>query len=164
MNKEEITILGAGHGGRAFAAYLANRGYNIKLGFRTMKYIQKIYISKQIISEGIISGIFHLNRVSNHYSKLIRNSKIILIVLPASVHLEVIRKIIPYLQDDQIILLNPGRTWGAIEIFNEIKRKRPELKIHVGETQTLLFTSRKIEDFGVNIIAIKENVDVCFFP
>ena len=81
-----------------------------------------------------------------------------------SAHLEIIRQIIPFLRKNQIILLNPGRTWGAIEVYNEIQCDRPGLQVFVGETQSLLFTSRRIGSFGVNIFSIKNQVDYCFYP
>ncbi len=70
----------------------------------------------------------------------------------------------PSLQDGQIILLNPGRTWGAIEVKSIIKKARPELEVYVGETETLLFTCREIEDSGVKIFKIKEDNPFCFYP
>ncbi len=71
---------------------------------------------------------------------------------------------LPYLQNGQIILLNPGRTFGAIHAQSIIQKERPDLNVFVGETQTLLFTCRKIKDTGVFINKIKERVSYCFFP
>jgi opine dehydrogenase len=164
MKKIEIAILGAGNGGRAFAVYLAKKGFKVNLGFRTPKNIHEIYISKRVISTGEINGTFKMNKVINNNQLLIQNAKFILVVVPANVQLELVRKIIPFLKNNQIILLNPGRTFGAIEIYNEIKFQRPELNIHVGETQSLLFTCRKIRDYGVEIYKIKNQVQYCFYP
>jgi len=102
--------------------------------------------------------------ITNNYKKAIENADIILYVVPASVHLSITKQILPHLKNNQIIILNPGRTWGAIEVYNTIKKYRPKLQIHVGETQTLLFTCRKIHDFGVSILKIKNSVDFCFYP
>jgi opine dehydrogenase len=159
-----IAIIGAGNGGRAFAAYLSSYGFDVNLVYRTPINIHEIRLSKHIISEGAIFGSFPLHMVINDYEKAMKGVKIILIVLPASVHLKTVRKMIPFLEDGQIILLNPGRTWGAIEVYNEIRKFRPELDIYVAETQTLLFTSRKIKDYGVNIVKIKNTIEYCSYP
>ncbi len=160
----KVTVIGAGNGGRAYAAYLANLGIKVDLVFRTISNLSSIYRTHTIVSRGKIDNIVRIHRVTNDYSLALRNAKIILVVLPASVHKKVAEDIAPFLQEDQIILLNPGRTWGAIEFKNTIKRINPYVNVYVGETQTLLFTSRKIEDFGVEIYEIKKQVQYCFYP
>jgi len=164
MSKGRIGIIGAGNGGRAFAVYLAKNGFTVNLGFRTFSHIREIYLSKKIIAEGEIKGTFKMNMVTNDFASIVYRTPLILIVTPASIHLEIAQQIAPYLEDDQIILLNPGRTWGAIEFYNEIMRLRPGLKIYVGETQSLLFTCRKSKDYGVSIHKIKDQMDYCFYP
>ena len=94
----------------------------VKLGFRTFNNIKQIYYNREIISEGEISGTFEINDVSPIYKYVIKDVDIIMMVLPANIHLSIIKEIIPFLQENQIILLNPGRTWGAIQVYNEIKR------------------------------------------
>ncbi|MHA1342050.1 MAG: NAD/NADP octopine/nopaline dehydrogenase family protein [Promethearchaeota archaeon] len=162
--KIRFGIIGAGNGGRAFTVYLKKKGYSVKLGFRTYKNIRKIFLTQKIESHGVIKGIFSIDLVTDDYSEVVSDVDIILFVLPANVHKEVAVKIAPYLKNGQIILLNPGRTWGAIEVYNVIKQLRPKLRIYVAETQTLLFTSRGIKDYGVNIMKIKNNVKFCFYP
>ena len=164
MKNYEIAIIGAGNGGRAFAVYLAVKHRKVNLVYRTQQNHTKISYSLDIQAEGeynATSGCIWLRVV---IIKLLRNARIILFVVPASAHLEIIRQIIPFLRKNQIILLNPGPTWGAIEVYNEIQCDRPGLQVFVGETQSLLFTSRRIGDFGVNIFSIKNQVDYCFYP
>lgn len=164
MKKYKVSIIGAGNGGRAFASYLAQRGHEVRLGFRTFRNIRKIFLTHKIISDGEIEGIFALDSVSNDYSRIIKNSDVILIVVPASAHSSIIKHITPFLTDNQVILLNPGRTWGAVEAYNIIRRRRPYLRIFVGETQTLLFTCRKRDDYGVSVLRVKDEVKCCFYP
>ena len=159
-----ITIIGAGNGGRAFAVYLSRLGHDVTLLYRTSKYVKNIKNSKRILSFGYITGSYKIKNITNNYKEAIENADFILYVVPASIHLEITKKILPYLKNNQIIILNPGRTWGAIEVYNTIRKYRPKLQIHVGETQTLLFTCRKIYDFGVSILKIKNTVDFCFYP
>ncbi|MHA1791598.1 MAG: NAD/NADP octopine/nopaline dehydrogenase family protein [Promethearchaeota archaeon] len=164
MNLNEIAIIGAGNGGRAFASYLSSKGYKVNLVFRTLEKIKSMHKTRKIQSQGEIKGTFKLNMVTNDVGKALENAFLILIVVPASAHENIIKQILPFLHDYQVILLNPGRTWGAIHVKNIISKERPELYIHVGETQTLLFTCRAIEDKGVMIYKIKESVQYCFYP
>ncbi len=163
----EITIIGAGNGGRAFASYLAQKGLDVNLVFRTPHKIKKIWFYNKIESESTVdhlNGTFELKNVTPLINKVVPYSDIILLVVPAFAHASVIKKISFYLQEGQIILLNPGRTWGAIEAQTLIQKLRPDIRVFVGETQTLLFTCRKIKDTGVNISKIKNRVHYCFYP
>ncbi|NMC06575.1 MAG: NAD(P)-binding domain-containing protein [Candidatus Lokiarchaeota archaeon] len=164
MGARKISVIGAGNGGRAFAAYLSSKGHEVVLFNRTIAKIKHMAETSRITSEGEISGTFPLKAVTDDYHAAITDACVILIVLPASAHAEVAAKIAPSLQDGQIILLNPGRTWGAIEVKNIIKKARPGLEVYVGETQTLLFTCREIGDSGVKIFKIKDDNPFCFYP
>lgn len=164
MNPLEITIIGAGNGGRAFAAYLARQGHSVNLCFRTEKNIKRIKHTHAIVASGVIEGEYNVNRVTSKYHEVVQDANLILVVLPAHVQAKTVKKFLPFLRNGQIILLNPGRTFGAIHVHNIIKRQRPSLNVLVGETQTLLFTCRKQGDWGVSISRIKDVVDYCFFP
>jgi len=163
-NFTTIAVVGAGNGGRAFAAYLAARGYRVNLLLQTVEHSFTIWDTGMITSDGELSGTFKLNVVTSNPKEAIEDASVILVVTPASSHKIVTRTILPWLKSGQIILLNPGRTWGAVEVYHTIKRFRPELRICVGETQTLLFTCRKVSDYGVNISKIKDEVECCFYP
>lgn len=164
MTEKNIAIIGAGSGGRAFAAYLAKKQFRVNLGVRTPKNHKCIFKKCAIKSEGAINGEFALNLVSTDYKEVVKDCKLILIVTPATAQKEIIKAIAEILEPGQIVLLNPGRTWGAIQAYNIISQINTSNQIYVGETQTLLFTCRKTEDYGVNIIKIKNEVNYCFYP
>ncbi|TFG19694.1 MAG: NADP transhydrogenase subunit alpha [Promethearchaeota archaeon] len=165
IDYQKVAIIGAGNGGRATAVYLKNRGFTVNLLFRTFERIKTIYFTKQIRSEGRLKGIYDIDLITPEYAQLLEEDiGVIIYVLPANVHADTTRKIISYLQNNQILLLTPGRTWGAVEVYNIIRKLRPDLRIYVGETQTLPFTSRSIGDSGVDIIEIKTQCQYCFYP
>ena len=72
MKNNEITIIGAGNGGRAFAAYLSNIGFNVNLGFNTYENIRTIHKTKKIYSKGMIHGEFPLIKSLQTISKLFK--------------------------------------------------------------------------------------------
>lgn len=164
LQKPKIAIIGAGSGGRAFAAYLAKNRFRVNLIYRTLPKIARIAKTRKILTKGAIHGVYKLNLVTDNYALGLKDVDFILYVVPASAHRSITKAILPYLQQNQVILLNPGRTWGAIEVHNIIRKFNPYIRVLVGETQTLLFTCRAIEDFGVDIIRIKNEVDYCFYP
>lgn len=165
IDYQKVAIIGAGNGGRATAVYLKNRGFTVNLFFRTFEKIKTIYFTKQIRSEGRLKGIYDIDLITPEYSQLLEEDiGVIIYVLPANVHADTTKKIASYLQNNQILLLTPGRTWGAVEVYNILRKLRPELRVYVGETQTLPFTSRAIADTGVDIIEIKAQCEYCFYP
>ncbi|MFX0101072.1 MAG: NAD/NADP octopine/nopaline dehydrogenase family protein [Candidatus Hodarchaeota archaeon] len=161
---DEIAIIGSGNGGRAFAAYLSKLGFKVNLYYRTLNHVKRIKKKKKVNVKGEMEGTYDLNLVTDEYEQLVGNARLILVATPAFAHQDIIEKLSPYLKNGQIILLNPGRTWGAIHVHNMIMKSRPEINVFVGEAQTLLFTCRKIEDSGVQILKIKDKVQCCFYP
>ncbi|MCD6436258.1 MAG: NAD/NADP octopine/nopaline dehydrogenase family protein, partial [Clostridiales bacterium] len=61
-------------------------------------------------------------------------------------------------------VLNPGRTGGALEINNIIKKWNSFKKVCIVEAQTLLFTCRAMEQGRVKIFSKKQEVKVAAFP
>lgn len=57
--------------------------------------------------------------------------------------------------------MNPGRTFGAIEL-KQILLQEANICPIIGETQTILYTCRKIQEDAVSLLAIKRNVQIAF--
>ncbi|MFW9819936.1 MAG: NAD/NADP octopine/nopaline dehydrogenase family protein [Candidatus Thorarchaeota archaeon] len=160
----KFCIIGAGSGGRAFAAYLSSKGYPVNLYNRSLTRIIDIQKKGGIKASGEIKGFFPIDIITQNLKLAIKDADIILIVVPASAHKDIAKKIIKFLSRDQIILLNPGRTFGAVEFRQTIEKEGITFPIFIAETQTLLFTSRQLKKNGVKILKIKESVDFAAFP
>jgi opine dehydrogenase len=160
----KFCVIGAGSGGRAFAAYLSSKGLEVNLYNRSLNRIEYIQKKGKIKSKGKLKGKFKLNIVTQNLKLALKDSDVILVVVPASSHKDVAKKISPYLKQDQIILLNPGRTFGAIEFRKIIEKHRPEIDIFIAEAQTLLFTSRALKKHKVKILKIKNSLNFSAFP
>lgn len=160
----KICVIGSGNGGCALAAYLSANGYTVNLYNRTFSNISPIMRKRMINATGVIKGSFPIELATINLRRAVEGTKIILIATPASSHKKIALKIAKYLTQDQIIILNPGRCFGALEFYNVIKKKRKDISVYVAETQTLVFTCRKTSETNVEIIKIKESVDFCAFP
>ncbi len=62
----------------------------------------------------------------------------------------------PYLEDGQIIVLNPGRTGGALEVYATIKKDYPEKNIVVAEAQTFIYACRATSPTNAHIFKSKK--------
>ncbi len=71
---------------------------------------------------GEIEGSGKLKLATNNIEEAIRGTKIIMITVPAMGHFNLAKEMAPYLEDGQIIVLNPGRTGGALEVYATIKK------------------------------------------
>ena len=157
-------VIGAGSGGRAFAAYISSKGYPVSLYNRSFSRIHEIKKKKGIVAKGELEGFFPINRVTQDIEFAIKDADVIMVVTPAFAHKSIAEKMAPYLSKDQIILLNPGRTFGSVEFMKVIEKKRRFSHNIVGETQTLLFTSRELPGNKVNILKIKNSVNYSTYP
>jgi opine dehydrogenase len=160
----KFCVIGAGNGGRAFAAYLSSKGYRVNLYNRSFSRIADIKKKGKLKAIGELNGTYPLNLVTQRLDHAVKKADVILVVTPASAHKSIARKIAPYLMKDQIILLNPGRTFGAIEFLQIIKNQIGNYPIFVAETQTLLFTSRQLKKNKVQILKIKNSVQFSAYP
>jgi opine dehydrogenase len=160
----KFCIIGAGNGGRAFAAYLSSKGHPVNLYNRSLTRIIDIQKKSGIKASGEIKGFFPINLVTQDLDLAVRDVDVILIVVPASAHKDIAKKIVNCLSRDQIILLNPGRTFGAVEFRRTIEKEGIKFPIFIAETQTLLFTSRQLKKNSVRILKIKKSVDLAAFP
>ena len=160
----KFCVIGAGNGGRAFAAYVSSRGQHVHLYNRSFSRIVDIKKQCGIKASGEIKGFFPINLVTQDLKLAISDVDVILIVVPASAHKNIAEKIVRHLSQDQIVILNPGRTFGAVEFRRIIEKKGIAFPIFIAETQTLLFTSRQLKKNGVKILKIKDLVDFSSFP
>jgi opine dehydrogenase len=160
----KFCVVGAGNGGRAFAVYLSSKGIPVNLYNRSFSRIADIKKKGKLKAKGEIQGSFPLSLVTQRLDRAVKKADVILVVTPASAHKSIARKIAPYLKKDQIILLNPGRTFGAIEFLQIIKDQIGSFPIFIAETQTMLFTSRQLKKNKVQILKIKDSVKFCAYP
>jgi opine dehydrogenase len=156
--KNNITVIGAGNGGQAIAAYSSMQGYYVCLYNRNIVKIPDIIKSNKITLTGKINGTGYIKLVTDNIETAVKFADIIMVVTTADAHKEIAAQIAPFLKDGQIIILNPGRTGGVFEfkkIFNDLDVNK---KLHIGEAQTLMYACRIINDGVVNIIGIKNRV------
>lgn len=159
-----FAVIGGGHGGQGMAAYLAYLGHKVNLYNRTIAKVEKILEQGFIEMEGCISGKGNINLVTNSIEHVINGVDVIMVAVPASAHRDIANLIAPHVAAGQYVVLNPGRTGGALEFKNIIRNHNPGKNICVVEAQTLLFACRVIEEGKVAILSKKNEVKVAALP
>lgn len=160
----KICVIGAGNGGQALAAYLALKGFDVSLYNRSAWRIAPIMKTNKIKVEGEINAVAQISFATTELSEAMKDRQLLMVVLPAFAHREIAKKMAPYLEDGQVIVLNPGRTAGALEFYNALKEEGIQKDIVVAEAQTFIFASRASNPGVVRIFRIKNAVPVAALP
>lgn len=163
MQNLKTAVIGAGNGGQTFAAHLKQKGHEVSLWNRSK---EKLNIIKKngIELTGVINTKEHLDFCSTDMKEVIKGKEIILVVLPANTHHEIAERIAPYISENQLIILNPGRTAGSVEFLNTLEDNNVKSLPQLVETQSLCYTCRMVKPGLVNLLAIKNNVSLSVMP
>jgi opine dehydrogenase len=163
--KPKFAVLGAGHGGLAMAGHLAIMGYQVNIYTRNSERIEQVKLRGAIEVEGEVEGYGNIQIASTDIKEVIEDVDIIMVVVPAMAHRFMAEQCAPYLKDNQIIILNPGRTFGAIEFRNILNNeKKIKANVTVAETQTFIYVSRHLEFAKAKIFQIKNSVPLAAIP
>ncbi|MGN4425593.1 NAD/NADP octopine/nopaline dehydrogenase family protein [Bacillus cereus group sp. MYBK30-1] len=111
----KITIVGAGNGGTTLAADLSFKGHEVtllktsnKLHNKNFNYL--LQNNGEIIFKDLDEiNLVKINRVTTCFEEAFSNNpQLIILFIQTSYHEEIIKRIAPYLKDDQTILVEPG--------------------------------------------------------
>ena len=166
-NTTRYTVIGAGHGGRGMAAHLALMGYRVTLYNRTADHIEAINARGGIdlsSFEGGPRGFGEFELVTSDMRAALEGAEIIMVVLPSTAHADIARLAATHFKDGQIVVLNPGRTGGALEFYNIIREKGCKADVTIAEAETLIYASRSDGPAQARIFGIKESVPVAALP
>jgi opine dehydrogenase len=161
------TVIGAGHGGKAMAAHLALMGFPVTLYNRTPENVTVIKERGGIGLagyEGGPHGFAELALVTADIAEALEQAKVIMVVVPSTAHASIAQIAAPHLRDGQIVVLNPGRTGGALEFVQALRREGCQADVTVAETETLIYASRSDGPAEARIFAIKHSVPVAALP
>lgn len=108
-------MLGAGNGGLAMASHLAILGYPVSIYTRSRERIENIQERGAIEVQGEVVGDGIVERATNDIKEAVEDADIIMVVVPAVGHRLIAEHSAPHLRSGQVVILNPRRTFGAIE-------------------------------------------------
>lgn len=153
------TVIGAGHGGQALAAFLAVKGENVILYNRTSSVIDELKKIGKIHLCGAIEADADNIVFTDSLKYALDNSNIIIVSIPANAHSELAENMIPFLKGEHIVILHPGRTLGAYYFYQQLDKRLKDVPI-IAELDTFILTSRKLEIGVSQIFYIKQEVHI----
>ena len=152
-----------GNGGHAFAGALALLGHEVRAWDIAAGLVDAIGQNMTVAVDGALTGIATLNRITTDLPRALEDAAVVLVVVPTVYQASLAEKIAPHLTDDQVVILNPGATGGALEV-KRILEEAGRSGVTVAESNNLLYACRSPEPGKVTIKAIKERVDIACLP
>jgi opine dehydrogenase len=161
------TVIGAGHGGKAMAAHLALMGFEVTLYNRSPEHIAAIKTRGGITLgsyEAGPNGFGQLAYVTSNMEEALQDSQVVMVVVPATAHRDIARTAAAHLRDGQIVILNPGRTLGALEFRKVLDDHDCTAEVIIAEAQSFIYASRSEGPAQARIFRIKDAVPLAALP
>lgn len=155
---KKVFVCGGGHQGLSMAAHLALNGLEVSLWNRTPEHIKEVIQTNEIYCDGVVNGIARIKKASSNIKEVV--SDFIMVATPSSAHRDVARQIAPYVTKDIVVVLNPGRTFGAIDFACTLLKYGVKELPQIAEMQTIVYTCRRSNVNSTTIFAIKDNVKI----
>jgi opine dehydrogenase len=160
-----VTVVGAGNGGLSFAAWLALEGCRVNLYDKFEKTLTDIRDAGGVsLKSPSKNGFARLNRVTSDIEEALEGSALVMVATPAFAHRDVADACAPFLSEGQTVVLNPGRTAGALEFRNVVKERNPDADFIVAEAQSLLFACRKTGPAESTVYKVKQRMPLAALP
>ncbi len=157
-------VLGAGHGGMAMAGHLALLGVPVSMYNRSEPRIAPIRLTGGIELSGALDGFGPIETATTDIAAAMHEAQVLMVVVPANGHRFMAEKTAPHLVDGQIVVLNPGRTGGAFEFREVLRRYGVKADVIIAEAQTLIYAARAVNPAKVKIFGIKNTIPVAALP
>lgn len=164
MTQCTVAVLGAGNGGKAMAADLTLRGFQVRLYDRYPSAVADVQQRGGIHLHGSErAGFASIPTATTDLNAAVEGADILVIVVPAPAHEYVVDELLPLLADGQTVLFTPGYL-GSILLRRRVQAVRPELNVVVGEACSLPYACRMIGPAEVGLRGIKRVLDAAAVP
>ncbi|HUV45530.1 MAG TPA: NAD/NADP octopine/nopaline dehydrogenase family protein [Dehalococcoidia bacterium] len=154
---QPIAVLGGGHAGIATAADLTLHGYTVNF-YEVPEFAARDTSNfKPILETGKIEVIVkdntrqaNIRKVTTDIREALDDVKLILMVMSAEGHEAFFNRMIPRLQDGQVVVIEPGN-FGSFRLRKLLKEKTPSRKIVIYEMSQPYYVARVAGPAKINI-------------
>lgn len=164
MEIRRVAVLGAGNGGCAAAADLADRGYEVRLYSRSRERLEPVIARGGIEIVGIRSAFVPLATVTDDLAAAIDGADLVMLAVPVSAHPNYATALAPLLAPEQVVFLNPGHMGGGLFVAHEIHRRNGRTDVRTCEVTTLTYACRLKGPSTVNVLQVVSNLSFAAFP
>lgn len=158
-----IAILGSGNGGQAMAGHFTLLGHEVRLYNRSLTRLGDVARHRIIRLTEAVQGEAQVAVVTDSLPVALAEADLVMVTTTADAHRELAHRMAPYLRPGQQVVLNPGRTLGALE-FSHALRKAGSHGVIVAEAQSLIYACRAEAPGQVRVIGVKDRVMLAAHP
>ncbi len=160
----KITVLGGGHGAYAAVAALSEQGHELTMWRRDRNALQSL-INKKSITLLDSKGEREVEPadITDDLEKAIKQSKVIVIPLPAVAHASLSSLTASLWQDGQVVFLPPG-TFGSYVFLKAARDAGNQSDVTFAETGTLPYLCRKRDTHMIAINGYATRLPTGVFP
>ncbi len=160
-----IAVLGAGHGGTTMAAHLSGMGHSVRLYDKFFPAVEGIAAARSVSLKGALGeSRAVLDYAGTDLREAAAGAEIVMVVTPAFAHRDIAENLAPFLRDETLTVLHPGRTGGALEFFRTVTSLFPKKRPFIAEAQTLLYACRRTGPAEATVYGVKKEVSFAAFP
>jgi opine dehydrogenase len=161
----KLSVLGGGNGGLAVSGHMSLLGYETTIWSPFSWELSPLEETRTVEVIGPeVQGVGRLAKVTRSLDEAIRGADLIMIVAPAMSHRPYASLLAPMLRDGQRIVLNPGRTGGALEFARTLNRFACSANVVLGETQTFIYAAERRGPNKVEILKEKFRMRASALP
>ncbi len=159
-----FAVLGAGNGGLAMAGHLGVMGFPVRLYNRTDEKLAAVRWHGGIKVEGAVRGFGPVELATSDAAVAVEGADVIMVATPSTAHRSLAALVAPALRDGQVIVLNPGRTGGALEFRAALLDAGLAARPVIAEAQTFIYASRALSRHEAKIFQIKRGLALAALP
>lgn len=160
LDTNKIAVISSGNGGQSMAAYFANLGYSVSLYAREQDRVDMFPKDRVFKLRGVVEGDPVVDFISSEMCDVIEDAHLIMVTTPTQYHEVVAHEMADCLEDGQIIVLNPGRTFGTYVFKKTLEDDGCTKDVIIAEAETFVFACRCARTAEPVIHGIKEHVRV----
>lgn len=157
-------VAGAGNGGLSMAGHLGLMGFEVRLYNRTDEHLNAVRWYGGVDLEGAVEGFGPVKLATSSIQAAVEGADVVMVVTPSTAHYSLAAAMAPFLHDGQVIVLNPGRTGGALEFRSVLKQEEARARPVIVEAQTFIYASRALSRHKGHIYRIKNGVPASALP
>jgi opine dehydrogenase len=163
--KPKYAVLGSGHGGRAVCGQIAEKDYPVIMYEpleETEDYL-KIRQEKEMFLDGDISVGGKISGATMDIEEAVKDTDVIIIVVPSFAHKPIFEKLVPNLMDGQHVIIVPGN-YGGLRLKKMMSDRGIKPNITISETVSLPYACRIVTYNTVMIHKKKYRLKIASSP
>ncbi len=139
------------------AAYFKQRGYEVSLYAREKERVD-MFLTNEFHLTGVMQSDVTIDLISCDMAEVIKDAHLIMVTTPSQYHHVVAAEMANCVLDDQIVVLNPGRTFGTYEFMQVLRNNGCKSLPILAEIETFIFTCRCEQPGYPILFGIKSDV------